>query len=243
VQTTVGGEYRDWLFEGRVVTLADSLIGDSLVFENDISCPMGIVIDINAKTNIALSSIIIPVVFAGDVELVYDSFSTVGCRTVDFGYQNITHFLPSEKCLTIKLLADTSPTMDPGEGPILKLYFTRQLELPANGDRTVISLEGYPDHTSSCEGPIGSYEPALINGSITYVSCCVGERGNIDADSEDNLDITDLVFLVDYMFNGSSTPPCFEEADMDASEGIDISDLVYLVDYMFNGGQAPLSCS
>lgn len=81
-------------------------------------------------------------------------------------------------------------------------------------------------------------------------SCCVGDRGNVDGDPEDLIDISDLVYLVDYMFTGGAPPPCWEEANVDGSgdgppdgsEDIDISDLVYLVDYMFNGGPAPVAC-
>jgi hypothetical protein len=73
--------------------------------------------------------------------------------------------------------------------------------------------------------------------------CCIPPiRGNVDYDAGDNIDISDLVYLVDYMFNGGPAPPCFEEADIDCSGGLDISDLVYLVDYMFNGGSAPCRC-
>ena len=58
------------------------------------------------------------------------------------------------------------------------------------------------------------------------------------------IDVADLVYLVDYMFNGGPIYECFEEADIDASgvEPIDVADLVYLVDYMFSGGPAPAAC-
>ncbi len=73
--------------------------------------------------------------------------------------------------------------------------------------------------------------------------CCMPPiRGNVDYDAGDNIDISDLVYLVDYMFNQGPAPVCLEEADIDATGGIDISDLVYLVDYMFTGGPAPLAC-
>jgi hypothetical protein len=62
-------------------------------------------------------------------------------------------------------------------------------------------------------------------------------------DPLDQIDISDLVYLVDYMFTGGPAPTCFEEADMDCSGGIlDIADLVYLVDYMFNLGRPPCRC-
>jgi len=82
-------------------------------------------------------------------------------------------------------------------------------------------------------------------------TCCMGDiRGNIDYDVTDAIDISDLVYLVDYMFTGGSAPVCWEEANVDGSgdgppdgpEDIDISDLVYLVDYMFTGGPEPVPC-
>ena len=78
--------------------------------------------------------------------------------------------------------------------------------------------------------------------------CCMAPmRGNVDYDGGDAIDISDLVYLVDYMFTGGLPPTCWEEANIDGdgpdtSSGIDISDLVYLVDYMFTGGTPPVIC-
>ena len=82
--------------------------------------------------------------------------------------------------------------------------------------------------------------------------CCMPPiRGNIDYDAADAIDISDLVYLVDYMFNSGPVPTCWQEANVDGSgpvdpddgpQDIDISDLVYLVDYMFSGGVAPPDC-
>ncbi|MFH1687538.1 MAG: PQQ-binding-like beta-propeller repeat protein [bacterium] len=53
-------------------------------------------------------------------------------------------------------------------------------------------------------------------------------------------DIADLVYLVNYMFNGGPPLAFPEAADMNNSgSGPDIADLVYLVNYMFNGGPEP----
>lgn len=73
--------------------------------------------------------------------------------------------------------------------------------------------------------------------------CCILPiRGNVDYDPSDVIDISDLVYLVDYMFNAGPAPVCEDEADITGEGGIDISDLVYLVDYMFNAGPAPVDC-
>ncbi len=66
--------------------------------------------------------------------------------------------------------------------------------------------------------------------------------GDIDNDGK-GPDIADLVFLVEYMFQGGPEPPIMCQADVDANgAGPDIADLVYLVDYMFHGGPPPGDC-
>jgi hypothetical protein len=69
-------------------------------------------------------------------------------------------------------------------------------------------------------------------------------RGNIDYDVAEIIDISDLMYLIDFMFLSGPAPVCFEEADVNASgtEPLDISDLVWLIDYMFIGGPPPFPC-
>ncbi len=73
---------------------------------------------------------------------------------------------------------------------------------------------------------------------------CIFIRGNVDNDPGDNVDISDLVFLVDFIFTGGSAPIHYLEANVDGDPGenIDISDLVYIVDFIFTGGPAPPPC-
>ncbi|MDH3937559.1 MAG: hypothetical protein OEV68_09520 [candidate division Zixibacteria bacterium] len=75
---------------------------------------------------------------------------------------------------------------------------------------------------------------------------CYGIRGNVNGSRCDCniIDISDLVFLIDYMFQNGPEPPNWDEADINGSGTlpIDISDLVYLIDYMFSGGPPPPDC-
>ena len=75
-------------------------------------------------------------------------------------------------------------------------------------------------------------------------ACCCLNRGDINHDGAELIDIADLVFVVDYMFTGGPPPPCPEEADVngDGAELVDIADLVDLVDYMFSDGAVPPPC-
>lgn len=91
---------------------------------------------------------------------------------------------------------------------------------------------------------VPGYESPAWNGPICYeiAPCCVGIRGNINGDIDDQVDIQDLLYLVSYMFSGDAAPPCQEEADVNASGTLDIQDLVGLVSYMFEGGPPPIGC-
>ncbi len=79
--------------------------------------------------------------------------------------------------------------------------------------------------------------------NTTY--CCVPPtRGNTDGDVLDAVDISDIVYLVDFIFTNGETPLCADEANVDGNPGedIDISDLVWLVDFIFTGGPPPANC-
>ena len=77
------------------------------------------------------------------------------------------------------------------------------------------------------------------------LDCCTGITGDIDGDGSYDPTISDLVYLVDYMFTGGPEPWCWKESNVDglSQDRPDISDLVYLVTYMFSGGPALPSCS
>lgn len=82
--------------------------------------------------------------------------------------------------------------------------------------------------------------------SGTDATCCSDPTGDINNDGSSQADISDLLYLVDYMFTpGSPAPECSKEADVNGDGGLqpDISDLLYLVDYMFTpGAPAPADC-
>lgn len=75
--------------------------------------------------------------------------------------------------------------------------------------------------------------------------CCEGIRGNVDGDENDEIDIADLVYLVDYLHNNGPRPECIFEADVNASgdkNPIDDDDVEYLWLYMTMRGPPPPEC-
>ncbi len=85
------------------------------------------------------------------------------------------------------------------------------------------------------------------NGGINFYQfpgdCCQGLRGNINISADNITDISDIVTLVDYMFNQSiSILPCEQEADVTGNSYLDISDLVLMANYLFGSEALTVLC-
>lgn len=62
-------------------------------------------------------------------------------------------------------------------------------------------------------------------------------RGNANAD--DNTDIADAVFVLNFLFLGGAAPSCEDAADADDNGSLEITDAVYLLNFLFLGGPPP----
>lgn len=88
------------------------------------------------------------------------------------------------------------------------------------------------------------YNPEQSDSNLDGIGdacCCVGVRGNTNGDPGEQIDISDLIKLVNYMFTFTTTI-CPAEDDVNGDGEIDISDLVYFVAYMFQNGPPPADC-
>ena len=81
-----------------------------------------------------------------------------------------------------------------------------------------------------------------LNLPVDLPSCCLN-RGDLNhSGGAIPADISDLTYIVDYMFGGGPLPVCYDEGDLNASGFVDITDLTYLVDFLFGGGPPGLPC-
>ncbi len=93
-----------------------------------------------------------------------------------------------------------------------------------------------------------NYE-APWSAPLTVTVICCENPGNVDhvIGPGGAVDVSDLTFLVNYLFKGGILPPCTEEGNVDSVIGpggpIDVSDLTFLVNYLFKGGPTPPPCS
>lgn len=178
-------------------------------------------------------------------EVTVDSFSFVGGRLA--GY-SATGWAPVDSGLSIFFIA-FEDLIPPGEGLLGTIHFgylstiNPQLVTVDTATITAPQVEYGTMFSDDFHEP---FSPQVIAGYLDILAggCCLGDRGNIDNSPDDAVDISDLVYLVDYMFLSGPAPVCMGEANLDGDplEVLDISDLVYIVDYMFQDGPPPPPC-
>ena len=87
-----------------------------------------------------------------------------------------------------------------------------------------------------------------ITAIDVFSGCCNDIRGNANGDPDDKINISDVTYLLDYLFGIPSgpAPPCPEEgnANGDIDEKTNISDVSYLLAYLFGipTGPEPKPC-
>ncbi len=211
------------------------LLADTLEFQPTVGIPGSqVVMSVNLKNSQDLTLLTIPFTIEESPFITFDS-ATLGDRTLYFERFQMVGYSPSTNSYAFDLQADDGggrPPLAPGSGEVMRLYFSLSPVTPLG---TAITID-----TASTTQPFEvvseflTYTPATSSGTVEASGVI---RGDVDGSGE--IDIADLVYLSEYMFNFGPPPVSETAGDVDASGELDISDLVYLVDYMFNNGPPP----
>jgi len=188
--------------------------------------------DIYAHNSLPLNELWIPFSWAGILNLQYDSTTTAGLRSDFLADKQLVNFSPSNRRATYVLRSDGINELPSDTGAVLSIWLTCTGGL--GGQSTPVIFTSYSSYTPLFSARRAEFTPELTDGA--FIICVPGD---VDANGLGPI-IDDLIYLVDYMFNGGPPPPVPQQADVDGSGIIDIADLVYLVDYMFNFGPRPV---
>ncbi len=60
-----------------------------------------------------------------------------------------------------------------------------------------------------------------------------------DANADGTVNISDAVYIINYIFAGGLAPDPMEAADVNCDETVNVSDAVWIINYIFVGGKAP----
>jgi hypothetical protein len=107
----------------------------------------------------------------------------------------------------------------------------------------------YVEASTECDNQWYDHKPAWEQGDLVHVTM-PNETSGIDfslsslficgdASGDGVIDVSDVVYLINYLFINGPAPYPLEAGDVNSDGVIDISDVVYLINYLFIGGPMP----
>ncbi len=217
-----------------IAAVADTIDGDSSTGAPGSS----VRVDIYARNTIPTRQILIPFSWAGPLGLYFDSLTTTGLRTDYFESKNLIHFDPFGGNATLSLTASTgssNPDLPSDTGAVVSLYFS--IPSDVSSGTNPIAVGPYETYVPQYVTSRATYSPVAVSG---VVSVCA-KAG--DADATGQLSISDVTYLIAYIFQGGPAPSPTSRGDADCNGDINISDATFLIAYIFQGGAAPCECA
>jgi hypothetical protein len=151
-----------------------------------------------------LMGISVPLVWTGPVQLDSGSFSE--SRAPESQYRNIDIDSVNQKAL-IAVIIMTGDIIYPGRGSLIDLYFTISdtgyLEIDTFISETYDRLGFFPSEAMTIYPQFRKFQSHLLITSVAG-----------DANQDGFADVSDIVFLVNYLFKGGSPTYCHRCADV-----------------------------
>lgn len=127
---------------------------------------------------------------------------------------------------------------------------TVEVTLPPPGEMRQVTLryeDGFCDSTGCFDEGVsnGIYDHGQFQPPDTTVPRVISLRGGGGfrrgyTNDDNDLDVSDAIFALNYLFLGSAAPHCHSSLDVNDDATINIADPVYLILYLFYDGAPPL---
>lgn len=189
-------------------------------------------VNISAHNYLPLTRALIPFTWAGPFNVILDSVRNGGTRSAGWTISEAQNDINNKRLsYEINFAAPGGPGifLPPGNGPILSLYFRIPSNMP-QGSSHPISVLSYGFQVPTFEAQPGIYYGGTVAGGITV--CLAGDVGNDGIGP----DISDLSYLIAFLYLGGPPPPVSAKADVDGSLGVDIGDISALISYLYLAG-------
>jgi hypothetical protein len=132
-------------------------------------------------------------------------------------------------------ITSSSSYMPVGTGDVLKVYFKINVGASYGQSNSVI-VDGYSGNLPFLSWPLLDWTPKTTEGSVSVLA----DRGDVDGTY--GVFVSDLTFMVNYIFKGGAAPIPQETGDVNCDYNVNVADLSYLVNFLFKGGFEPDPC-
>jgi hypothetical protein len=172
------------------------------------------------------------------------------------GYERteLTRGPDNEGAVSAVVLSFQSDAQLPLDRDVVVLYLRIQGQVPESGCKTY--------GIDFVDGLVGSGQPVAnvvtcgqgvtrrddggeldddADGAEACLSTFCAKRRFVrgDANGDALVNVSDTVFLLDFLFRDGSPPPCEQACDADSNDGVNLSDAIHLLNYLFQSGPAP----
>jgi len=107
-----------------------------------------------------------------------------------------------------------------------------------NSDQADSDGDGFGDLCDNCPN---TWNPGQEDENEDGVGdVCEWICGDCNADG--NVNVSDAVFIINFVFVGGSEPEPMESGEVNCDGGVNVSDAVYIINYVFVSGSEPCSC-
>jgi hypothetical protein len=133
----------------------------------------------------------------------------------------------------IRLLADIKDDADEGDSVTILQPAEDHLSAGQAGIRHGIRNEFFLDDL---------VDPAAEPEDVMTLTIPIFDPGTIlrgDSNRDREVDLSDPIHTLNYLFIGGPRPPCLDEADSNKDRVLDLSDGVFTLSYLFLGGPQP----
>jgi hypothetical protein len=93
------------------------------------------------------------------------------------------------------------------------------------------------------DGTLGDLQNSVDKAKAWFVSNIMGGSYLIgDANSDGQVNVSDAVYIINYVFVGGNPPSPLAAGDCNCDSAVNVSDAVWIINYVFVGGAAPGDC-